>query len=110
LKKHNTPWEYWISRELGDYSKYDEWLDKIVNRYGLKERRRTDDLVNVRTFLCRTWYQMPNRFGTYSNTTKLAKSVGLSKHSSVIHLVSRRKDPESYKEVEKILAKELKSL
>lgn len=110
MEKFNTPWEHWISRSLGDYSKYDEWLERIASRYGIKSGRSTKDLVDVRTFLCRTWYLMPQRFSTYNNVTKLAKAVGLSRHSSVIHLVSQRKDPESYKKLEVILAKELKSL
>ena len=92
-------WENWIMRndEHGPITNYDFLLELAVQHYGLSEKNRRQELIDMRHYLVKWWKKNGKKFKRYKSLTAVGASMNLT-HCTVIHYVKHRKKSLKYEE------------
>ena len=104
-------WEDWIMREQGlsiEKTSYDILCEMAVSSYYLNKRSRKADLKDrVHCFLI-WWTKNKRLMKSYNTTTTIGRLLNVD-HSTVIHMLKRRKQTIMYEDNTKCISDFLNS-
>jgi len=102
-------WKFWIDRELGFATGYDEMLEAVTAEFKVAVKNREPGVVDRRQYIVKWFRKNQWKFNRYSTLAKASQLLGLKTHCGLNYLNNHRKPSKNYEKNTKLVAEFLKN-